>query len=119
MRLAENFSAADKIHKRIPTFLVETTRKISKKNKPPGAQQRSGGLTNGRASVRMFHDGVQQKAVERVCDIPIQNFTHKFSIVADHIKVVGILLQNLRLRKGLPLLMKRKTDGIKCHCLLV
>ena len=44
--------------------------------------------------------------VECVCDIPIQNFTHKFSIVADHIKVVGILLQNLRLRKGLPLFMK-------------
>ena len=64
MRLAENFGAADKIHKRIPAFLVETTRKISKKNKPPGAQQRRGGLTNGRASVRMFHDGVQQKAIE-------------------------------------------------------
>ena len=68
MRLVENFGAADKIHKRIPAFLVETTRKISKKNKPPGAQQRRGGLTGSRASVRIFHDGVSQKAIEvRVC----------------------------------------------------
>ena len=33
--------------------------------------------------------------VECVSDIPIQNFTHKFSIVANDVKVVGILLQNL------------------------
>ena len=33
--------------------------------------------------------------VEKIADGLIQNFTHKFSIVANDVKVVGILLQNL------------------------